>query len=111
MSHAHHRLDTVVAGNRYPEGQAYQYASVPEARIEADRWVAQSIRFATNGTHWNDIEHGRRVLRIRGYDSGQVSVYEQRDGAGRREWTSDEVHQALERHGLQRLRDRRGANR
>lgn len=93
--------DVEVSSPRSPDGRRYGYSSAADARNHADEWVALGIAFTTNGTHWTDVRHAARTVRVRGYDDGQVSVYEQTPG-GRREWDREEIVQTLDQHGLQR---------
>jgi hypothetical protein len=83
----------IVSGDGQPCGRTYRYDTPAEARRQFTVWVDQAIRFVTDGVRWSDIQLGARIVRVRGYDSGRVSVYEQL-GTWRWEWDPAEVLRA-----------------
>lgn len=62
--------------------------------MQFDRWVAEAIRFATDGSRFYVITFGGRRLDVLGHDDGSRMVVETRRGE-RRIWSTQEMRDAL----------------
>jgi len=102
---------TVVVERHGDSPRSFEYGTLREAQGQADRWVAESLRFVhADGIDGFVVRLGPRSWHVLGYSSRQVSVREiPGDGDGRF-WSQGERIACLQRRfGLDRTEDIRNA--